>query len=121
MVHAMEEAFGSEPQSLLSAVGPCIGPCCYEVGDAVISAVHDAFADPCALLVDHGEAQVHFDLPAANRRNLQRAGVRQIETAGLCTACHTDLFFSHRAESGRTGRFGAMLMLTAPEEGSSGD
>ncbi len=113
MVRAMQEAFGSEPHSLLAAVGPCIGPCCYEVGEAVISASHDAFADPSALLADHGGPQPHFDLPEANRRNLLRAGVRQIEMSGLCTACRTDLFFSHRAEKGRTGRFGAIMILAA--------
>nr|MBP6469913.1 laccase domain-containing protein [Chloroflexota bacterium] len=55
----------------------------------------------------------HFDLPEANRRNLQRAGVQQIELSGLCTACRTDLFFSHRAENGRTGRFGSIFVLNA--------
>lgn len=53
----------------------------------------------------------HFDLPEANRRNLANAGVKQIELSGLCTACRTDLFFSHRAENGRTGRFGTILIL----------
>jgi hypothetical protein len=50
-------------------------------------------------------------LSEANRRNLARAGVESIEVSGLCTACRTDLFFSHRAEKGRTGRFGVMLTL----------
>ena len=53
----------------------------------------------------------HFDLPEANRRNLQRAGVSQIAMSGLCTACRTDLFFSHRAEQGQTGRFGTIFIL----------
>ena len=53
----------------------------------------------------------HFDLPEANRRNLARAGVQSIEQSGLCTACRTDLFFSHRAENGKTGRFGTILIL----------
>ena len=46
------------------------------------------------------------------RRNLQRAGVEMIEIAGLCTAERTDEWFSHRAEKGRTGRFGAVLCLS---------
>jgi len=114
MVRAMQQTFGSRPQDLLAAVGPCIGPCCYEVGQEVISAVHDAFSRPEALLRDNGGARPYFDLPAANRVNLQRAGVQQVEMSGYCTACRTDLFFSHRAEKGRTGRFGAILML-APD------
>lgn len=112
MVRAMQREFGSDPAALLAAVGPCIGACCYEVGEPVISAVHAAFDDPASLLVDHGGPRPYFDLPRANRRNLEGAGVRQIEVAPLCTACRTDLFFSHRAEHGSTGRFGAIFMLT---------
>ncbi|MCA9973868.1 MAG: peptidoglycan editing factor PgeF [Anaerolineales bacterium] len=113
LVRAMQQAFGSRPAALLAAVGPCIGACCYEVGEPVIGAVRGAFARPEALLVWPGGNGVrpHFDLPEANRQNLLRAGVTQIEMAGLCTACRTDLFFSHRAEKGRTGRFGVILGL----------
>jgi YfiH family protein len=111
MVRAMQQAFGSDPGHLLAAVGPSIGPCCYEVGEPVISAVAAAFRDPATLLLVNEGPRPHFDLPEANRRNLLRAGVTQIEMAGVCTACHTDLFFSHRAEQGRTGRFGAVLQL----------
>ena len=51
----------------------------------------------------------HFDLWEANRRQLEAAGVDQVLVAGLCTACRTDHFFSHRAERGRTGRFGVVI------------
>lgn len=130
LVAAMQREFGSDPAQLLAGVGPCIGPCCYEVGEMVITAVGAAFADPDSLLLETGDWRVeigdsdqqpatghpppatrHFDLPEANRRNLQRAGVWQIEMSGLCTACRTDLFFSHRAERGKTGRFGAIMVL----------
>ncbi len=114
LVRAMQRAFGSEPRDLLGAVGPCIGPCCYEVGQEVIAAVHGAFDDAAPLLVDRGESRVHFDLPQANHQNLERAGVRQIELSEYCTSCRNDLFYSHRAEKGRTGRFGAIIMLGAP-------
>lgn len=112
MVRAMQIAFGSDPQTLIGAVGPCIGPCCYEVGDEVISAVHDAFDEGGSLLHERGGPRPYFDLPDANRRNLLRAGVQQVELSGLCTGCRTDLFYSHRVEKGRTGRFGVMLMLS---------
>jgi hypothetical protein len=42
---------------------------------------------------------------------LQKSGVEKIEVAGLCTACHLDDWFSHRAEKGKTGRFGALIAL----------
>jgi copper oxidase (laccase) domain-containing protein len=50
-------------------------------------------------------------LPAANAELLRRAGVRMIEQSNLCTACWSADWFSHRAENGRTGRFGAVIAL----------
>ena len=119
MVRTMVKAFGSAPGQLLAAIGPCIGPCCYEVGERVISAVQQAFENSDSLLqastsihndpVDQDHA--YFDLPNANRDQLRRNGVETIEVTNLCTSCRTDLFFSHRAEKGQTGRFGALLIL----------
>jgi polyphenol oxidase len=114
MVQAMQREFGSQPDSLWAGIGPCIGPCCYEVGEPVIGAVRTAFAQPDELLIAQpGKERPHFNLPQANRRNLTRAGLSpdRIEQADLCTACHTALFFSHRAERGRTGRFGTIFLL----------
>jgi len=113
MVRAMGQAFGSRPAELVAAIGPTIGPCCYEVGEPVISAVNEAFPDADDLLrpVASKEDKRNFDLPLANKRRLIAAGVGHVELPGLCTACRTDLFFSHRAERGRTGRFGAILIL----------
>jgi len=112
LVRAMTESFGSNPGDLIAGIGPCIGPCCYEVGEPLISTVLEAFDDGESLLIEQANGgQPHYDLPEANRRNLARAGVVSIEQSGYCTACHTDLFFSHRAEKGQTGRFGAILIL----------
>jgi YfiH family protein len=110
-VQAMQERYDSNPADMLAAIGPSIGPDHYEVGDDVIAQVQDAFgADADPLLETHGES-IHFDLWKANQILLQNAGVKQIETTGICTACHTDDWFSHRAEKGATGRFGALLAL----------
>lgn len=111
LVRGMGQAFGSAPAGLQAAIGPSIGPCCYEVGETVISAVQGAFTDWEGLFVPGRSNRPHFNLPEANRRNLQRAGVGHIEMAECCTACHTDLFFSHRAEKGLTGRFGMVMVL----------
>jgi YfiH family protein len=116
MVRAMTAEFGSNPADLVAAVGPCIGPCCYEVGDEVIAGVRAAFDAPDELLRQNDGPRPavgsrHFDLPEANRRNLSAAGVNAIELSDYCTACRTDLFFSHRAEKGRTGRFGTVFAL----------
>lgn len=112
LVRAMVAEFASEPTELIAGIGPCIGPCCYEVGEPVTSAVHSAFSTADQLLLfTPNRPRPHFNLPEANRHNLQRAGVQQIEVAHLCTACRVDLFFSHRAEKGKTGRFGVLFAL----------
>ena len=118
-MRAMQQAFGTNPADLVAGVGPCIGPCCYEVGTVVTTAVRRTFDNPDSLLISLSEeglnsgieARRFFDLPEANRRRLLASGVKQVELSGLCTACRTDLFFSHRAEKGRTGRFGALILL----------
>ena len=112
-VAAMQARFGSIPGDILAGIGPSIGPDHYEVGPDVIAQVHQAFGQSARfLLTDHAGA-THFDLWAANRLVLENAGVQQIELAGLCTACHTGDWYSHRAERGRTGRFGAILALNS--------
>ncbi len=110
-IAAMTEAFGTEPGELVAGIGPAIGPCCYEVGDEVVDAVRSTFQKPEALLPRNGSTRRHFDLWSANRQWLFDAGVRQIEVAEICTACHMDEFFSYRGGKGRTGHFGAFMML----------
>lgn len=111
-VEALAGAFGSRPRDLIAAIGPSIGPCCYEVGDDVTDAVRAAFDRADDLLPRAADGgRHHFDLWAANRRWLEQAGVGQIETAEMCTACRTDEFYSHRREKGKTGHFGAVMAL----------
>jgi YfiH family protein len=110
-VEAMQARYGSRPADILAAVGPSIGPDHYEVGPDVIGQVREAFGDRTDELVHSHQGRTHLDLWAANRLQLQNAGVEQIELAGVCTACHLEDWFSHRAEKGRTGRFGALMGL----------
>lgn len=79
-----------------AAIGPSIGPCCYEVGKEVL----DAFAG----LGEGVASGAMLDLPEVTRRLLLKAGVGRLEAAGLCTGCEPELFFSHRRDQGRTGR-----------------
>jgi YfiH family protein len=110
-VNAMRERYGSTPKDIYAAIGPAIGPDHYEVGENVIEAVRESFgADADALLPRVGERR-HFDLWAANHLQLSQAGIEHIESAELCTACHTDDWFSHRQERGKTGRFGVLMGL----------
>jgi YfiH family protein len=90
-------ACGAEAvEATSAAIGPGIGPCCYEVGPEVL----EAFAD-----LGEGIADARMlDLSEVARRLLARAGVERVESAGLCTFCEPDLFFSHRRDKGVTGR-----------------
>lgn len=110
-VKAMTEAFGTRPSDVLAAIGPAIGPCCYEVGPEVEEAVERAFKCPDVLLRKRAGEKPHFDQWTANEVALRQAGVRHVERSDICTACRVDEFYSHRAELGRTGRFGALIML----------
>lgn len=114
-VEALQREYGSRPADLVAAIGPSIGPCCYEVGPDVIEATRAAFDRPDELLLPakqaHDGSHRRLNLWAANHRWLAEAGVRQIEVAEICTACHTDDFYSHRASGGHTGHFGAIMAL----------
>jgi YfiH family protein len=88
-----------------AAIGPGIGPCCYEVGEEVLARF---------LPLGEGVAEGRsLDLPEVARRLLDRAGVTEIEAAGQCTSCDPDLFFSHRRDGPRTGRQGGIVWREA--------
>jgi YfiH family protein len=100
-VQRMHAEFGSHPAEMLAAIGPGIGPCCFEVGDEV----RDAFRARWSYAEDlFGGRKV--DLWQANQRQLLDSGLRagNVTVLGECTAHQTDRFFSHRAEKGVTGR-----------------
>jgi polyphenol oxidase len=184
MVRVMCEAFGSRPGDLIAAIGPSIGPCCYDVGAEVQRGFRERHAEagkwlafddheqqastewhrgvdghgpsadeqrasslrrrgvdrserstfedheqqasspqhrgptaPPGRAADGNEAsagadgKVRLDLWAANRSMLTAAGVREIEVAGICTACSVGEFYSARAENRRNGCFGAVIAL----------
>lgn len=110
-VNALREHFGSRSGDLLAGIGPSIGPDHYPVGEERAGAFRSAFGPAAEEWLQPRADGIHLDLWAANEFVLRRMGVEKIETARICTACHTDDWFSHRAEHGRTGRFGAMLWL----------
>lgn len=129
-VGEMRRYFGTDPRNLTAAIGPGVQGCCYQVGEEVRRKFEAQFAyarelfrevkesDPIrekypllfltARAPGHGELPMNLflDLKEANRRQLIDAGVsaKNIEASSPCTACHTDLLFSHRAEKGVTGR-----------------
>ncbi|MGI9859919.1 peptidoglycan editing factor PgeF [Moorella naiadis] len=112
-VARMTTEFGSRPADLLAAIGPAVGPCCYQVDDRVAAAVQEELASTEEFLVPDGPHHWRLDLPRANYLSLLEAGLRpdHIVTAGICTCCHPENFFSYRASGGRTGRQAALLAL----------
>lgn len=115
-VRRMQEEFGTQPRELLTAIGPSIGPCCYEIGPEVEAKFREAFPGHEAELFPEKSADTgkpHLSLWAANRIQLEEAGVlpEHIDEAQTCTSCHHDMFFSHRADAGKTGRLAAVIAL----------
>ena len=89
---------------LSAVVGPAIGPCCYEVGPEVAEPFRAAFGED----VLRGR---NLDLWTASARALEAAGCESVERTDLCTACHPELFFSHRRDRGVTGRQGVLAYV----------
>lgn len=133
-VRAMAEAFGSRPERLYAAVGPSIGPCCYEVDEPVLARLlplaerlrnegvggcgadgsdegEGTGAADTALVRPTRAGHAAVNLKEFNRRLMMKAGIlpSRIEMSTWCTGCRAGLFFSHRREKGRTGRMAAWL------------
>lgn len=136
----MRLEFGTRPEEVVAALGPAIGPCCYEVGPEVAQAFSGQFARaaewfegpferlatgeepnplPWLTMMPPGHQpppeRVQLDLRAANRWQLVDAGVnpRNIAVSALCTACRSDLFFSYRKERAGTGRMMSVIGIRA--------
>jgi len=129
-VGEMRKHFGSDPRDLVVAIGPGIQGCCYEVGEEVRTRFEAQFAYAGSLFREVKESdpvrekypllfltarapghcewpvKLFLDLVEANWRQLLDAGVlaKKIDAMAPCTACHTELLFSFRAEKGITGR-----------------
>lgn len=109
-VRAMQDAFGCRPRDMWAGIGPAIRVECYEFGRDLAERVVAACPPGAVIIVPQRDGTIHLDLIAAVRSQLEAAGVGDVEDSGICTACHTDEWFSHRAEK-KTGRFGVVLGL----------
>jgi polyphenol oxidase len=135
-VGRMQLEFASRPQDLLTAIGPSIGPCCYEVGAELVPKFTAQFADAAEYFDEPSSGEepnplqwlnmappghqpppkpVHLDLRRANRSQLLAAGLhaQNIFESNLCTGCRKDLFFSYRKEGTRSGRLLSVIGIRA--------
>lgn len=108
----LQTEFQVDPRDCLIGIGPSIGQCCYEVDDPVIDRLRQEFTNWQDFIVPHN-GRWRLDLWEVNRRQLLDAGARDSNMiiSGVCTACNTELYYSHRAEQGKTGRLGAVIQL----------
>ncbi|GIQ64151.1 laccase domain protein [Paenibacillus cisolokensis] len=119
-VEAMTSVYGSRPSAIRAAIGPSIGGCCYEVDEPVIARMEPLVRSLAGIsgisgdrpaIIPTGEGKARLDLKEMNRQIMIKAGIMpiHIEMSQWCTACRTDLFFSFRAEGGRTGRMASWI------------
>ena len=119
-IAAMIDKFGSDPTDIIAAMGPFIGPCCYEVDEVVVSSFESFIKTKpeawSAVFSPSASGKVDrwmFDLAGANLLQLDAAGIRRshISLSPHCTSCRDDLFYSHRRDGEKTGRQGAIIMI----------
>ncbi len=111
-VHRMHEEFRSDPVRMIAAIGPAIGPECYEVDDPVMGPVQEAFSFWSEVAAPRTNGTWSLDLVKANKLELMQIGLQEknIHSLGMCTSCRRDLFYSYRVE-GRTGRMLSAIMI----------
>ena len=110
-VEAMVREFGCKPEDIRAAIGPCIGPCCFETDRDVPVAMEKALgAEALPWIRPQGE-KYYVNLKELNAVWLRRVGVSQIDIATECTACRPDRFWSHRKVGDSRGSLAAMILL----------
>lgn len=111
-IKVMCERFGALPENIIAAVGPSIGPCCFETG-AEVAAEFDE-----ALCQSQPDGKFKVDLWEANKRILLTCGVlpENIDVFELCTICRNDILYSYRTHKDKTGRMGAFIMIKKDRE-----
>ena len=110
-VERMAAEFGSKPENIRAAIGPCISQCCFETDRDVPEAMLNAFGDAAKEAIRETSSKYYVNLKALNALALTRAGVRQIDIATECTACEPNRFWSHRRVGNARGSLAAMILL----------
>lgn len=112
-VKRMTASYGSDPKDIFCAIGPSIGPCCFQVREDVAALFFQRFHTETLFLPDGDGEHYHGNLWEAVRRTLIAAGVKDehIDYAGECTCCHPQRYFSCRGQHGTFGVQGAMIEL----------
>lgn len=110
-VRVMAEDYGCDPADLRAAIGPAIGPCCFETDGDVPEALRAALGVAAEPFMAWNGSKWHIDLKAVNALWLRREGVTCIDICDHCTACRPDLYWSHRKTGLRRGEQAALIAL----------
>ena len=110
-VRAMADTYGCDPSDIRAAVGPAIGPCCFETDGDVPAALRDALGAQVEPFISWNGQKYHIDLKSVNALWLQNAGVISIDICPDCTYCLPDLYWSHRRTGLRRGEQAAVICL----------
>lgn len=109
-VNAMVRHYGCDPQNIRAAIGPNIGPCCFETDRDVPDAMVQALGEGALPHIRQVGDKYYVNLKAINAQFLRRAGVENIDISPACTACDTQRFWSHRKTGGLRGSQGAIIV-----------
>jgi polyphenol oxidase len=112
----IERCFATPPTQVYAVLGPAIGACCYLLDVYAVGPFQAHFPTWEQFFIPHGPERWTMDLLTANTLQLYAAGVpaAHIEIASICTACHKQNLYSHRAEGQEAGRGMALVALTSP-------
>ena len=112
-IKAMVEKYNCKPENIIAGIGPSISVDHYEIGEDVALQFRAKYGEDSEKILQTQDNKLYLDLWTANVIQLRKSGVEQIQVSGLCTACHLEDWFSHRAENGKTGRFGVLLAINS--------
>lgn len=115
-VNAMVDAFGCDPANIRAAIGPNIGPCCFETDADVPEAMVAALGEEAKPHIRQVGNKYYVNLKEINGCFLRRAGLRHIDISTDCTACQPDRFWSHRVTRGQRGSQGAVIVCGRKEK-----
>ena len=109
-VEKMVSAFGCKAENIRAAIGPNIGPCCFETDADVPEAMVSALGEEAMPFIRPRGEKFYLDLKQINALWLRRSGVTDISVSKHCTACSPDLFWSHRVTKGKRGSQGGIIV-----------
>lgn len=116
-IEEMASVYGSKPKDILTAIGPSIGKCCFQVDKPVVMEFNEKleFSSKYIIPDTNFESKYKIDLWGINYEIMKKAGIlpKNISVSGLCTMCNSELLFSHRVMGNERGSLAALMELKA--------